>query len=135
MPTSYTITRWALGAIWLYHGLVPKLIFRSPQEVMMNERFLPFWSENAALNLSGAFEVIYAVLLLVFFRNKYLVIPTIIFGTLATVALLVFFPSWFTAAFNPFSINLGIVVLAWLNLVTHPGTNSGGPSRRTTLQE
>lgn len=132
MPAAYTITRWALAVIWLYHGLVPKLIFRSSQEVMMNDRFLSFLSESAALNLSGLAEVAYAISLLVLFRNRYLVVPTIVFGIGATLALLAVFPRWFTDAFNPLSINFGIVILAWVNLVTHPGANSGGPSRPTT---
>jgi uncharacterized membrane protein YphA (DoxX/SURF4 family) len=114
----YALSRISLAVIWIYHGLVPKLLFSSQQEIDMNNRLLPFLSERTALVSSGISEVLYGLSLLLFFRIKGLVYPTLIFGTMATLALAVTLPHFFKDAFNPFSLNLAIITLAMINLVS-----------------
>ena len=117
MSVSYILSRISLALIFFYHGLVPKLLFASSQEIEMNEKLLPFMSERAALLSSGYGEVIYALCLVIFIRSKLLLIPAIAFASLATIALLVALPHMFTHAFNPFSINLAVISLAAINLI------------------
>lgn len=118
VPKTYLATRLGLAAIWFYHGLVPKLIFGASQEVEMNSTFMPFVPEKVALISSGVAEIVFAVALLVFYRVRWFNYVIIAFGTLASVAILVALPHMYTEAFNPFSVNLSIVLLAWLNLLT-----------------
>jgi hypothetical protein len=82
---------------------------------MMNNQFMPFLSEQFALYSSGIAEILYALLLLVFFNNKWLVVPAIVFSIVATVALFFALPELFHNAFNPFSTNLSLLVLALIN--------------------
>ena len=119
MPTSYTISRITLALIWLYHGLVPKLILASEQEVMMNDALLPFLSSQVALVSTGIVEVVYALALVVCFRSRCLLWPTFVFSTVITVVLLIKMPSLFGDAFNPFSINLAVFGLALINWCSH----------------
>ncbi len=114
----YRLSRFGLAAIWFYHGLVPKLLFGSAQEVEMNSVLLPFVGERMALVTSGIAEVVFAVVLLVFFRARWPCYVTILFGTLASVAILIALPHLYTEAFNPFSINLSIILLAIINLMS-----------------
>jgi hypothetical protein len=121
----YHISRITLAIIWLHHGIVPKLIFKDEQEVLMNNTLIPFLSEQNALLYSGIAEVIYGLLILVLYNSKLVIIPSVIFSVLVTVVLLVYFPSLFTKAFNPFSINISVFALACINLSSCP------PSRAT----
>ena len=101
--------------IFFYHGLVPKILFGNAQEIMMNEAFMPFVAEKVALYASGVLEILYAILLLVFYRNKWLVVPAMVFPVVATVAIFFALPALFENAFNPFSTNLSVLVLAVIN--------------------
>ena len=100
------ISRLTLAVIWLYHGIVPKLIFRSEQEVLMNSVFMPFLEQEVALISTGILEIIYGILLLVCMNSKRLLYPAIGFSMVSTLAIFIELPELFTHAFNPFSINL-----------------------------
>jgi uncharacterized membrane protein YphA (DoxX/SURF4 family) len=115
MFTIYTISRVSLAIVFLYHGLVPKLLFANEQEILMNSTLMPFVGESAALLYSGIAEVLYGILLLVFFRNRFLLYPALFFSVAVTIPLLITLPSLFQNAFNPFSINLSVLALAWIN--------------------
>ena len=111
------ISRLSLALIWLYHGLVPKILFKSEQEILMNSTFLPFLGEDFTLIASGILELIYAALLLVFFRSTKLLLPSIVFGVLATIAILIMIPELLQNAFNPFTTNLAVLALSVINWI------------------
>lgn len=115
MKKIYLVSRLGLAAIWFYHGLVPKLIFGAPQEVEMNSVFLPFIGKETALITSGIAEVLFAIALLVFYRVRWFNAVIIAFGTVASLAIVVALPHMYIEAFNPFSTNLSIVLLAVIN--------------------
>jgi len=113
---SEKISRYSLAIIFFYHGLVPKILYKSEQEVSMNNAFLPFLEKNFALISSGIAEVVYALCLVIFQKNKYLLFPAMGFSVLATIAIFVKLPELMTHAFNPFSINLAVFSFALINL-------------------
>ena len=82
----------------------------------MNNTFIPFMSESSALFYSGLFEVVYSIALIVFYRSKILMYPTIVFSITVTLALMVKLPHLFQNAFNPLTINFSILILAILNI-------------------
>jgi len=116
----YHISRIALFLIWLHHGLVPKLLFKDQQEIAMNDLLIPFLSQEQALLYTGLAEVIYAALILIFYKSRTLLIPSILFSSLVTFVLIFTFPLLFTQAFNPFSINISVLSLSVINIYTHP---------------
>ena len=113
----YKISRYSIAAIWFWHGLVPKLLFASSQEVEMNEKLMPFLSERMALLGSGIAEVILGILYVTFYRERRFNYISIAFPTIATFTLIFTHSHFFTLAFNPFSINLALAVLAWINIL------------------
>ena len=108
------IPRITLAIIWLWHGLIPKLIFRSEQEVLMNDTFMPFIEKNTALISSGIMEIIYAILILIFWRSKSVIYPSILFSIGATAAIIVKLPHLMTDAFNPITLNLAVLSFSLL---------------------
>lgn len=113
-----TLTRLTLVFIWIYHGLIPKLLFKNSQEVMMNDAFMPFVEENFALMSSGIMECIYGLALLFLFKNKWLLLPAMIFSQIATISIVIKLPELLVNAFNPTTLNLAVLVLAWINWIT-----------------
>ena len=55
---SYLLSRLAIGLIWLYHGLVPKLIFRSATELELIQHGPVVGSAETTLLLAGIGEVV-----------------------------------------------------------------------------
>ena len=113
----YAISRWSLAAIFFYHGLVPKLLFKHEQEVLMNGTMLPFVPEQTALLVSGWMEVALAISFLVLYRNLWLNYAAIFFLISVTIGIGVMLPELMAYAFNPFSLNLAVVALAWINIL------------------
>lgn len=112
------ISRLSLALIWFYHGLVPKILFKSDQEILMNNQFMPFLEKNFALISTGVLEIIYSIILVVCFHSKKVLYPSIVFSTFATIALLYKLPHLFTHAFNPFSINLAVCALSLISYIS-----------------
>lgn len=120
MNKIYAISRWSIAIIFLYHGVVPKLVFKHEQEVLMNDTMMPFVPEATALAVSGWMEVGLAAAFIILYRHIWLNYVAIFFLVSVTLAILVKLPTLMTYAFNPFSLNLAVVALALINIIAHP---------------
>ena len=124
MHKVYILSRITIAIIFIYHGLVPKIIFANAHEILMNNALIPFLSEKFTLYISGIVEIVYGVVILVFFASKQLIYPAIVFLILSTLMLLAVLPNLFQNAFNPFSINLSLLVLCVINIISQTKTES-----------
>lgn len=121
--SNILIARTTLGFIFLYHGLVPKLLLLSDTEIQMIEAhglYLPY--EKIAL-LGGVAEIILG-LVIVFLRSKtwpILVALISLILLLADVAL--FSPQLLIEAFNPVTTNIAAIALCLISLSR--GTEEG----------
>ena len=71
MKRAVTICRLSLGAVWLYEGLVPKLLFVRPDEVELVRRSgIYFGTPELFLQLLGAGQAAFAIWLLIGFRER-----------------------------------------------------------------
>ena len=71
MKKAVLISRLALGLVWFYEGLVPKLLFVRPDQVELVRRSgLYFGTPEFFLQLLGAAQVAFAIWLLVGFRER-----------------------------------------------------------------
>lgn len=107
----YTITRLAVALVVFYHGLVPKLLYRSPDELEML-RNLGVGSYIQLTALAGWMEVGFALLLLALWRSRWPLWLIIVGMFMATFSVAVGSPSYFHHAFDPLTLNLSLVVLA-----------------------
>lgn len=123
MNRIYILSRCALAVIFFYHGLIPKLLLQHEQEVLMNDTLMPFVPEQTALMVSGWMEIALAICFLVFYRNLWLNYVAIFFLVSVTAAIAVQLPELMAYAFNPFSLNLAVVVLAIINILANQNTS------------
>jgi uncharacterized membrane protein YphA (DoxX/SURF4 family) len=71
MKNAVTFSRLALGAVWFYEGLVPKLLFVRPDQVELVRRSgIYFGTPDSFLQLLGAAQVAFAVWLLIGFAER-----------------------------------------------------------------
>ena len=103
----------ALALLWIYQGLVPKLLLRSPSELQIWQ-FVGFDLASAQIGVmvSGALEILFGCVFLIW-RKAILPHQLNILG-LAILLLLVMIvdPLQLTNAFNPVIMNVAMMVLS-----------------------
>jgi len=116
--SSIQIARFIISFSWLYHGIFPKLIHIAPLEKLMTASIglpdeLSYWVTKSA----GVGEVIFGVLLFVFYRNKTLILLNIVGLTslLGFVALMQ--PQVLIEAFNPVTTNIALIGFSIILLI------------------
>jgi uncharacterized membrane protein YphA (DoxX/SURF4 family) len=115
---AYTLSRLTLAFAWIYQGLVPKLIFRSVDELrMLRDAGIPESRLAATLSAIGVAEVVFGVLLLVLWRRRWPLWLTIMMMVVALIVVALCSSSFLPRAFNPVTLNLAIAALAAVGLL------------------
>lgn len=112
------ISRVLLGFLFIYHGLVPKILWLSVAEVHLVDVSGIGISATVISPLAGVFEILLGCAIL-FLRKLNIVIytaATSLFGLLAYVALMS--PSYLIEAFNPVTTNILGIGLCYLILLS-----------------
>lgn len=116
----HAIARMSIAFVWIWHGLVPKLLFRHIDERrMLTQAGLPV----ALLPWIGVLEICFGLLILVAWRRRPILIVNIVLMFAATLAVAARSPAYLVAAFNPVTLNLAVAALAsigWIASRTIP---------------
>jgi hypothetical protein len=107
----YAITRLTVALVVFYHGLVPKLLFRSPDELEML-RSLGVASYVQSTVVAGWVEIGFALSLLALWRSRWPLWVIIAGMVAATISVAVGTPGYFHHAFDPLTLNLAVAALA-----------------------
>ncbi|MEK4521071.1 DoxX-like family protein [Psychrobacillus sp. FSL W7-1457] len=105
--------------VWVYHGLVPKLILMHPEEVSMTQGMLPL-TVNEAQNIvstAGAIEIIFGLLWLLYSNKRRLLKIQVVVFPLLTLSTLIGDATVFGDPFNPLTFNLTLFVLSVIGLL------------------
>jgi len=109
MALIHALARLGIAFTWLYQGLVPKLLFANTDErAMLVAAGLPL----GFLPVFGVLEIVFAVVTLGLWRWRPIFLLNILamFGALIAVGLQS--PSYLVNAFNPVTLNAGVVLLS-----------------------
>jgi hypothetical protein len=112
------ICRYSIAFVWIYQGLVPKLLGVHPDELQMGLALGLSASQAQLLAyVGGVMEVLLGVVVLVFYQYRLPYIATI--GGLVGLWLLtvIFAPQFVVAAFNSTTVNAAVCALAGVALV------------------
>jgi hypothetical protein len=107
-----------VAGVWIYQGLVPKLLGPHPDEVAMSTAFgIPPDLQALISHTVGVGEVLFGLCVLFLTRHAW---PQVA-SALATAVLLVFVaiytPSYLVAAFNPVVMNVASIALSMIALL------------------
>jgi hypothetical protein len=129
---TYTVARVTVAFVWLYHGLVPKLIYRHADELTLLTRSgLGDRAAHAARATLGWAEVLFALVLLFAWCWRWPLWLTLIVMPLALVSVAVSAPLFLVAAFNPVTLNVCVFALAAVALLNAADLPSAGRCVRT----
>lgn len=128
---AYTLSRLLVAFVWFYHGLVPKVIYHDPDElIMLRNAGMSEHNLVGAVSLFGFAEICFALALVMFWRSRWPLWFTVAAMFFATVGVAVTSPGYFTAAFNPLTLNLSVMVPAFVGLLTGRYLPTAGNCRR-----
>jgi fucose 4-O-acetylase-like acetyltransferase len=114
--TVYALARATIAFVWIWHGLVPKLIAHDAAErLMLRQAGMP----QAVLVPIGIAEVLFGIVVLFAWRSRWPLVATAIAMMAALLAVAVQSSQFVTAAFNPVTLNVCVMALcaaAWIAL-------------------
>lgn len=109
----HAIARLSLAGVWIWHGLVPKLLFRDPDERrMLADSGISATRIPLTLTAVGTAEILFGLLVLVTWRRRsvFLLNAGLMIVALAAVARRSL--RYLRAAFNPVTLNLLVVAIS-----------------------
>lgn len=113
----------ALGLVWIYQGLIPKLLFRDTGELeILKKSGLFIGNEKMVLTFIGWIEILFGLVIL-FAPKKSVHIINIIALLMLSTAAIFSNAIIFTFPFNPFSLNISLItisIIAILNFGSLP---------------
>jgi hypothetical protein len=127
----YALSRGTMAFIWFYHGLVPKLLYHDRAELDLLSRIGTAPQHlRAATTLAGVVEVLFAFLLIIFWRQTWLLWLTLVLMLVGIPVVGVSAPEYLTAAFNPVTLNMSLVIFAAIALITRRDLPTAANCRR-----
>lgn len=109
-----TLIAWLFALIWIYHGLVPKLLLMHPDEVIPVMRMLPlsFSGAERLVMLIGVSEIAFGLLWLLYRDRRKLFMLQLILFPLLTLSVAASELGVLGQPFNPLTFNLSLFVLS-----------------------
>jgi hypothetical protein len=128
----HAVARLGLVTIFLYQGIVPKLLAVHPDELaVLGDAGL---GDGAILiRLLGVGEVGFAATLVVLWRRAAPAVMAAGFATVALAAVAIVSPRYLGAAFNPVSLNVALIGLTVVDVLALPDLPTAARCRRRPL--
>jgi hypothetical protein len=109
----HAIARLTLGFVWIYHGLVPKLLLHHADEILLlRSAGVRPEATLMVLRALGCLEVVFGLTLLLLWRRRWPFLTTIVAMIVAGLGVALTSPASLGAAFNPVTLNTLVVALA-----------------------
>lgn len=104
-----------LGILWIYQGLVPKLLVQASDE-------LRIWALQGVtadharvfMQMSGTAEIVFGLLFFIFRKSLFLHALNLLAMLLLSGLIVWLDPTYFLQAFNPFVMNLAMATLSMI---------------------
>jgi hypothetical protein len=115
---THAAARTTIAVIFAYQGLVPKLLARNGDElIMLRDAGVSSHALSTILALIGGAEIAFSAALLICWRSRWPSLVTLGLMALATIQVALRSPAYLEAAFNPVSLNVGVAALAMIDLL------------------
>ncbi len=127
----HAVARVSIAFVWIWHGLVPKLLYPSPDEVeMLTAASLPI----QLLPFIGLGEIAIGILALATWRWRFFFIGNVILMVAALTSVALQSPAYLFAAFNPVSLNAAVIALSIAGYIAYPHVPTASRCRRQPLR-
>jgi hypothetical protein len=128
----HATARILLGLIWVYQGVVPKVIYRdiSGEIETVQGSGLFVGHEHAVLTIASCVEIAVGLAMFILWRARWLFTANILALVLLGVAAAISDPRLFAGQFNPATLNLAMIGLAMAGWIAQHAL----PTARTCLR-
>lgn len=132
LAAIHAVARIVIAAIWVWHGLVPKLIFKNIDERLMLTQsgvtvsLLPYF---------GAGEILFGTVMLLGWRWRGLFVLNAVLMVAALAGVSVMSPQYLWNAFNPVTLNLAVIALSIVGYLSEARSPSARWCLRTKQRE
>jgi hypothetical protein len=127
----YALSRGTMAFIWFYQGLVPKLLYHDPAELdLLSGMGTAPQHLHAAASLAGVVEVLFAFLVIILWRQSWLLWLTLVLMLVGIPVVGISAPEYLRAAFNPVTLNISLAVFAAIALITRRDLPTAANCRR-----
>jgi hypothetical protein len=115
----HAMCRITLAIIWLYQGLVPKLLFGESSGELETIRASGLFNgyEGGVLMAASTIEIVLGVLMLALWRVRWMMPLNIALLILLGIAVAITDAHMFTKQFNPATLNVGMIMLAMVGWI------------------
>jgi uncharacterized membrane protein YphA (DoxX/SURF4 family) len=114
----HAVSRVALAVVFVYHGLIPKLLTTNVDEIaMVRDAGFAAGVAGFVVTAVGILELMFAAALLLAWHRRWPLFFCLTLMLLTTAAVGMNSPRYFGAAFNPFTLNLAVACLAGIDLL------------------
>ena len=128
---AYSVSRVSVAFVWIYHGVVPKLLFPHQDELnMLIASGVPEPNVGTAALLIGVGETVLGLLMLFAWRARSLFVLTMTLMIVALLSVAVTAPNYLIAAFNPVTLNILIIGMSAIGLLSAKDLPSARQCRR-----
>ncbi|QFG00009.1 hypothetical protein PB01_14895 [Psychrobacillus glaciei] len=119
--------------VWVYQGLVPKLIMMHPEEVSMTKRLLAITTSEAAgiVGKIGMAEIIFGFIWLLYSNKKRLLGIQLILFPLLTLSAILADPAILSHPFNPLTFNVTLFGLSIIGFFMRKDIPTAKSCKRT----
>jgi hypothetical protein len=109
LSAIHALARITLAFVWIWHGLIPKLLLQQADEQrMLRDAGVPVhW-----LPWIGVVEIYFGVMLLCTWNQRAILLVNALLMVLATILVAVQSPVFLRAAFNPITLNVTLIALS-----------------------
>jgi DoxX-like family len=132
LSAIHACSRISIAFIWLWQGVVPKLLFDNADErAMLAAAHLP----ARLVAPMGIAELVIAACSILLWRNRMFFVLNILAMVMALVAVSISSPHYVGAAFNPVTLNLAVIALSTIGLVAISAAPSAARCLRKPPEE
>lgn len=113
------LSRVTVAFVWIYHGLVPKLL--GPHQDELHLAALHGMQDDhlsLLLKLAGVVEIVFGIAVLVLWRSRWPFVVSAMVLIVLLVDIAIVAPDYLWGAFNPVSLNLSVISLSLTGFIT-----------------
>ncbi len=129
----HTIARIGVAFIWIWHGLVPKILVQDSVEIV------PLLQLDIApdvawkiVTVAGMVEMVFGLLVLLFRRARWPFVVTMVGMLGLLIGVFVTAPELTGGAFNPVTLNITVIFLALVGIVAMGGEKASSERAKQT---
>ena len=118
------VSRMTLAFVFIYHGLVPKIIWLSSVEVSLANAHNFGFSAELISTIAGVMEIVLGLCIVLLRKSLTPIYIAIIMLVALLVDVVFVMPMLLVDAFNPVTINISSIVVGYLIVITQQNSTT-----------